>query len=109
MTRALTALSDRSQAPKARTLVTRPHRLCQCEVYRLVERQATAFLPGAVEGRVISRRDTGRGYAPVIAGPFTCGSGVPISARNRCVAPQMRAALSESRSEATTAASPSSE
>ena len=30
----------------------------------MVERQATAFLPGAVEGSVISRRDTGGGYVP---------------------------------------------
>src|SRR5258706_12183502 len=43
---------------------------CQCEVYRLVERQSTPFLPGAAEGSVISGRDTGRGHAPVIAGPF---------------------------------------
>ena len=49
-------------------------RPCQCEVYRLVERQATAFLPGAVEGSIISRRDTGRGYVPVIAGPFNLRS-----------------------------------
>src|SRR5258705_13600647 len=46
-------------------------RLCQCEAYRLVERQAAAFLPSPVEGSAISRRDTGRGDPPVIAGPFT--------------------------------------
>src|SRR5271155_206858 len=52
-------------------------RPCQCEVYRLVERQATAFLPGAVEVSVIPRRDTGRGYVPVIAGPFILRSRRP--------------------------------
>src|SRR5258706_4810846 len=44
--------------------------LFRSEVYRLVERQSTPFLPGAAEGSVISRRDTGRGHAPLIAGPY---------------------------------------
>lgn len=48
-------------------------RLWQCEVYRLVEREATAFLQSAVEGSVISRRDAGSDYESVIARAFTCG------------------------------------
>src|SRR5258706_80576 len=61
---------------------------CQCEVYRLVERQSTPFLPGAAEGSVISRRDTGRGHAPLIAGPFIWRhrrTGLP--SRSLCGAP----------------------
>ena len=42
----------------------------QCEFYRLLERQRKAFLPGAIEGSVISKGRAGLGQLPVMAGPI---------------------------------------
>src|SRR5439155_25135252 len=44
--------------------------LLQCEVYRLLERQSTAFLPGAVEGSVISQSRACGGHPTDVAGTF---------------------------------------
>src|SRR5438093_9158365 len=56
--------------PNADVLSSSLDCLLQCELYRLLEHQRAAFLPGAIESSVIFRCRARRGHAPVVPGQF---------------------------------------